>query len=108
MGPFLSFYRYEHDRTRQQRESLLFGLIRHFRRNENPGPGMRYVNIGGLVSYHRRSGVGKRFSILGGLIGYERVGGRRAWKFLWVWFGRIPRAVREEHEARYAAGLESR
>ncbi len=107
-GPFLSFYRYEHDRTRQQRESLLFGLIRHFRRNENPGPGMRYVNIAGLVSYHRRSGVGKKFSILGGLIGYERVGGRRAWKFLWVWFGRIPRAVREEHEARYAAGLESR
>ena len=90
----------------QKRESLLFGLFRHFRRPEDPGPGMRYVNLAGVASYHRRSGVGRRFSILGGLIGYERVGHRRAWKFLWVWFGRIPRAVREEYEGAYAARVE--
>ena len=107
-GPFFSFYRCERDRTRQQRESYLFGLFRHFKRSEKAGPGMRYVNLAGVVNYHRRTGGGKRFSILGGLYGYERVGGRRAYRFLWVRFGRIPRAVREKHEGAYAAEPESR
>ncbi len=97
--PFLTLYRYERDLTGQKRESFAFGLIRHTRRPEGGEvPGMRHVNIVGVVNYDRRSGVGRKWSILGGLIGYERVGGRRCYRFLWAPFGRIPGEVREKYE----------
>ncbi|MHC5054777.1 MAG: hypothetical protein ACYTKD_08670 [Planctomycetota bacterium] len=97
--PFLTLYRFERDTTGQKRESFAFGLIRHTRRPEgDEAPGMRHVNLAGVVNYDRRSGVGRKWSILGGLIGYERVGGRRCYRFLWAPFGRIPREVRERYE----------
>jgi len=96
-GPFFTLYRYERDATGLKRESGLFGLIRHHRRSERTGRGMRYVNVLGVASYHRRTGVGKSFSILGGLIGYERVGPRKALRLFW--FGGIPRAEWDKYEA---------
>jgi hypothetical protein len=105
-APFWSLYRYERDEDREKRESFVFGLFRHHRRPEGEGPGMRYVNLAGLAGYHRRTGVGKKLSVLGGLIGYERVGGRRAYRFLWAPFGRIPKEVRERHESAYRDALD--
>lgn len=104
-GPFYTLYKYERDENLEKRESFLFGMFRHFRRPEKPDlPGMRYVDLAGVVSYHRRTGISKKFSILGGFIGYERVGHRRAYRFLWAPFGRIPSDVREQYEARAAGG----
>jgi hypothetical protein len=104
-APFYTLYHYERDATRQKRESFAFGLFRHYRRPEADGiPGMRYVNLAGIVSYHRRTGIGRCVSVLGGLIGYERVGTRRKFRLLWVPFGRIPPDVRAEYEAK-AAGM---
>jgi hypothetical protein len=63
---------------------------------------MRYVNLAGIVSYSRRSRIARKWSLLGGLVGYERVGtgedARRAYRFLWAPFGRIPRELRERYE----------
>jgi len=97
-SPFYTLYRCERS-DRERRDSAFLGLVRHFRRSDrSDGPGMRYVNVAGIVSYHRRSGIGKKFALLGGLVGYERVGDRRAWRFLWIPFGRIPDEVRERYE----------
>jgi hypothetical protein len=107
--PFYTLYRYERDKTGQKRESFLFGLIRHTRRPYGLAePGMRYVNIAGIVSYNRRARTSKKWSLLGGLIGYERVGtgkdARRAYRFLWAPFGRIPRELRERYDEAYRTG----
>lgn len=83
-APFYTLYRYERSGA-NKRESILFGLFRHFR-----GPEERYVNLAGIVSYHRRTGLSRSFSLLGGLIGYERFEGKRSWRFLWIRFGRAP------------------
>jgi len=109
-GPFYTLYRYERDETKQKRESFLFGLFRHFRRPEGQeAPGMRYVNLAGIISYHRRTGISREFSILGGLYGYERVGDRRRYRFLWIPFGRIPQEVRDEYERKATGqGADSR